>query len=140
MGRAQYLTREEAAVEASYKWTEIYGWLVAEITSGRIPVGEMTPSLRCLADDFEVSITTVQKVMQMLRDEGVLRGVRGLGMIVERVPEPVASMPWGERLDRVEAGLHELAGVVEELTRTVGVLQAQSVNAGTGRRRKANAG
>jgi GntR family transcriptional regulator len=50
--------------------------------SGEYPVGTALPSINRLAQEYGVAKTTAQKALQVLKDEGLARGVQGWGTIV----------------------------------------------------------
>ena len=53
-------------------YVQLYEYLKAEISEGRIATGERLPSLRSLAEDLGVSITTVKSAYDQLMVEGYL--------------------------------------------------------------------
>jgi DNA-binding GntR family transcriptional regulator len=61
----------------------IAGELRAQIESGDFAPGDALPSITRLAQEYEVAKTTAQKALQVLKDEGLARGVQGWGTIVE---------------------------------------------------------
>ncbi|HUY46531.1 MAG TPA: winged helix-turn-helix domain-containing protein [Streptosporangiaceae bacterium] len=60
----------------------IAGDLRARIESGEFAPGDALPSINRLAQEYEVAKTTAQKALQVLKDEGLARGVQGWGTIV----------------------------------------------------------
>ncbi|WP_242903709.1 GntR family transcriptional regulator [Actinomadura terrae] len=54
----------------------------AQIESGELREGDMLPSTRQIAQDWEISHATATKVLAALRSEGLARGVQGVGTIV----------------------------------------------------------
>lgn len=50
------------------------------ILSGEIPPTQALPSKRELRAQYQVAANTVQKAMDVLREEGLTRSVRGLGV------------------------------------------------------------
>jgi DNA-binding GntR family transcriptional regulator len=60
---------------------------VADALRGRVDSGELTgrvPSIRSLAEEYEVSTRTAERALVALRDEGVLVVVTGRGYFVRR--------------------------------------------------------
>ncbi len=59
------------------------------IRSGALPVGTPVPSARQIVRELGVALATATKALKMLRDEGLVRPVPGIGTIVrgDRVPE-----------------------------------------------------
>lgn len=80
---------------------QLYEHLRALILSGQIAAGSRLPSTRMLADDLEVSRTTVIAAYERLTGEGYIEGRLGAGTTVSRVlPQPpgqVAAIDPGER-------------------------------------------
>lgn len=54
-----------------------------KITTGRLAVGEMVPSMNDLAKDLDISKETVKKVYSILRDRGFLEPHQGKGFYVK---------------------------------------------------------
>jgi GntR family transcriptional regulator len=52
------------------------------IESGDLQPGDALPSINRLAQEEGLAKTTVQKALQVLKDEGLVRGVHGWGVIV----------------------------------------------------------
>jgi GntR family transcriptional regulator len=56
--------------------------LRARIESGDLRPGDALPSINRLAQETGYAKTTVQKAIQVLKDEGLVRGVHGWGVLV----------------------------------------------------------
>lgn len=56
-----------------------------QIESGEIPAGRRIPSLRELCDTHEVAMITVQKAIKILKDDGLVESVPGMGVFVREV-------------------------------------------------------
>lgn len=52
------------------------------ILSGKLPSGELLPSVRQLASDLQINMMTVSKAYSLLEAEGIVERVRGTGMRV----------------------------------------------------------
>ncbi|WP_103528957.1 GntR family transcriptional regulator [Streptomyces sp. SM12] len=76
----------------------IAGHYKERIQSNELPVGTLLPSIRRIAQEWGVSTPTVERAMKRLRDEGLVRGIRGVG--TEVAPEPVTLSSGAERHDR----------------------------------------
>lgn len=65
----------------------IYIQIVSQIKKlvldGKLKPGDSIPAMRTLAKDLSVSVITVQKAYEILRDEGFLNTVVGKGTFVE---------------------------------------------------------
>lgn len=66
----------------------IYIQIVSQIKKlvldGKLKPGDSIPAMRTLAKDLNVSVITVQKAYEILRDEGFLNTVVGKGTFVEK--------------------------------------------------------
>ena len=61
---------------------------VAGLLRGRIEAGELTsrlPSLKTIAQQYDVSHITAEKAIQVLKDEGLVESVVGKGTYVKRL-------------------------------------------------------
>ncbi|WP_436837855.1 GntR family transcriptional regulator [Micromonospora rifamycinica] len=56
--------------------------LTARIRSGEYPQGSKLPSLRELADLYSVSVSTIQRALELTRDRGFTIGRAGAGVYV----------------------------------------------------------
>lgn len=54
------------------------------IRSGEIPAGRRIPSLVELEAEFEVARDTLRKAVQVLKDEGLVETVTGMGVYVRK--------------------------------------------------------
>ena len=70
--------------------------LRAQITSGRIRAGQPIPSERSLMQEHGLGRHTVRKAIAILRSEGLVTHLTGMGMIVrERAERQVLTPPAG---------------------------------------------
>jgi GntR family transcriptional regulator len=53
-------------------WRQIAQIYRDKIESGELQTGDRVPSIRTLAQEYEVATTTAQKVIEALRDEGLI--------------------------------------------------------------------
>ncbi|MFG1964022.1 GntR family transcriptional regulator [Nonomuraea sp. NPDC049028] len=58
------------------------------IQSGEIPPGRRIPSLVELEAEFGVARDTLRKAIQVLKDEGLVETVRGMGVYVKPLTGP----------------------------------------------------
>ncbi|MFE4692105.1 GntR family transcriptional regulator [Streptomyces sp. NPDC056749] len=68
------------------------------ISSGELAPGDLLPSIRALADQWEVSTATADRAMKLLRDEKLVNGIPGVG--TEVMARPVSLASGSERHDR----------------------------------------
>lgn len=79
------------------------------IATKQFQVGETLPSTRQLGQQLESSFHTVRKAYHILVDEGLIRGERGKGFIVERQNTNL------DKSDRLEVGAEKMRKLLEEL-------------------------
>ncbi|AXK34693.1 GntR family transcriptional regulator [Streptomyces armeniacus] len=79
-------------------YARIAGYYRDQISSGVLPPGTLLPSIRDLADQWEVSTATVDRAMRVLRKEQLVQGIQGIG--TEVVGRPVSLSSGAERHDR----------------------------------------
>jgi GntR family transcriptional regulator len=53
-------------------WRQLAGLLRESIESGELAPGARLPSIASLAQEHELAVTTVQKAIQALKDEGLI--------------------------------------------------------------------
>lgn len=63
-------------------YRQIMDQVVAMTASGRAQPGDMLPSIRELAQLLEVNMMTVSKAYSKLESDGVLKRLRGRGMVI----------------------------------------------------------
>ncbi|QLE74116.1 GntR family transcriptional regulator [Streptomyces rectiverticillatus] len=73
---------EQPAAPATAPYRRIAAELRARIASGEIGPGEKVPSVRRIAQEWGVATATAAKVLSVLREEGVVRAVPGVGTVV----------------------------------------------------------
>jgi DNA-binding GntR family transcriptional regulator len=68
------------------------------ISSGRLSPGDLLPSIKTLASEWDVSTATADRAMRLLREEKLVQGIPGVGTEVLARPIPLSS--GAERHDR----------------------------------------
>ncbi|MGW0607814.1 GntR family transcriptional regulator [Streptomyces sp. NPDC002640] len=68
------------------------------IGSGELAPGDLLPSIRALADQWQVSTATADRAMKLLRDEKLVNGIPGVG--TEVMARPLSLASGSERHDR----------------------------------------
>lgn len=68
-------------------YRQIADILRSRIADGTIPVGRAIPSLIELEAEFEVARDTLRKATKVLKDEGLVETVTGMGVFVIAKPE-----------------------------------------------------
>jgi GntR family transcriptional regulator len=72
------------------------------ILSGRLPAGELLPSVRQLSADLQINMMTVSKAYSLLEAEGIVERVRGTGMRVLELKTKTAAQRQAELRPTVE--------------------------------------
>jgi DNA-binding GntR family transcriptional regulator len=67
-------------------WQQLAASLRDSISDGEYPVGSRIPSKRTLSQQHEVSVTTVDRAVRELKDEGLIDPEKGKGLYVVAVP------------------------------------------------------
>jgi GntR family transcriptional regulator/MocR family aminotransferase len=78
---------------AAPRYEQIAAALSQAIRAGQLKPGDRLPTVRRLASDLGVSLTTVTAAFKSLADDGWTRGEVGRGTFVAERHEPVASLP-----------------------------------------------
>jgi DNA-binding GntR family transcriptional regulator len=68
-------------------YRQIAAHLRKQIADGSIPVGRRIPSLVEMEQEFSVARDTLRKAVQVLKDEGLVETVSGMGIYVVRPPD-----------------------------------------------------
>ncbi|MFJ8870794.1 GntR family transcriptional regulator [Streptomyces sp. NPDC102473] len=79
-------------------YARIAGHYRALMDSGELSPGDLLPSIRALAGQWEVSTATADRAMKLLRDEGLVQGIPGVG--TEVMARPMSLTSGAERHDR----------------------------------------
>ncbi|UQI47724.1 TetR/AcrR family transcriptional regulator C-terminal domain-containing protein [Streptomyces sp. HU2014] len=74
---------ERSAATAPAPYLRIAAELRDRIASGELRAGERIPSTRRIAQEWGVAMATATKVLAVLRQEGLVRAVPGVGTVVE---------------------------------------------------------
>ncbi|MBF6045788.1 GntR family transcriptional regulator [Streptomyces sp. NRRL B-1677] len=77
---------EQPAAAARAPYLRIAAELRARIASGEIRTGEKVPSVRQIAQEWGIATATAGKVLSVLRAEGLVRAVPGVGTVVAAAP------------------------------------------------------
>jgi GntR family transcriptional regulator len=67
-------------------YRQVAAILRQRITSGQIPPGRAIPSIVQMEAEFEVARDTLRKAVQILKEEGLVETVRGMGVYVRQPP------------------------------------------------------
>ena len=79
-------------------YRQLYDWLRAAITEGRIRPGQRLPSTRSMAAELQISRISVFNAYEQLRSEGYLQAFVGSGTCVARtIPDDAFGLPTRKR-------------------------------------------
>ncbi|MFK7766406.1 MAG: GntR family transcriptional regulator [Mariniblastus sp.] len=68
-------------------YRQVVDEIVRQIDRGQLPLGELLPSVRQLANELGVNPMTVSKAYSLLESDSVVERKRGVGMIVIKQAE-----------------------------------------------------
>ncbi|MEV6073376.1 winged helix-turn-helix domain-containing protein [Nocardia sp. NPDC052001] len=94
------------------RWQLLADDLRQRVSSGDYSPGDQLPAKTSLAEQWEVSVNTVERALTELRDEGLVETFHGLGSFVRSQPEPATAEDEleeiRERLARLETQMEEV--------------------------------
>ena len=102
---------------------QIANALRADIQNEKYRPGDRLPTVEQLATDYGVAKATVQRSLQMLRDEGYLVSWQGRGIYVRDVPPP--GQEAADADSNITHRLEEMCTLLDELGHRVERLEAQ---------------
>ncbi|MTE19446.1 GntR family transcriptional regulator [Streptomyces sp. TRM43335] len=70
-----------------YIYRQVAAAIVADIRSGRLPVGARLSGERAMAEEYGVAVGTVRKAVALLREQGVLVTMPARGTFVVKQPD-----------------------------------------------------
>lgn len=126
-------------MSAEPPYAKIAGELRHRIETGELRPGDRVPSTRALTQRWGVAMATATKALAVLRQEGLVRGVPGVGTVVCAVPRAsrAAAAAAGQR----QEGLSEESAARRRLVRAgIAIADAEGVAALTMRRLAAELG
>ena len=100
----------------------VAGALRQRVIDGEFPVGSRIPSLRALAEEYQVSEVTAHTAIRTLQHEEVLESASGRGTFVKAVPKPDGA----GALQELEAQVAQLARELRELAHRVESLEVHA--------------
>lgn len=65
------------------KWQDVKDDIEYKILTGVFAVGERIPTTRKIAEDYDIGLSTAQKVLNILCEEGIIESKRGVGYFVK---------------------------------------------------------
>jgi GntR family transcriptional regulator len=75
------------------KYRTLANELREDIRSGRLPVGGRLPTKAALMSKHGVALGTVDRALNILRDEGLIKSEQGAGTWIIRVPDDEPDLP-----------------------------------------------
>ncbi len=98
------------------------------ILSGRIGPGQRLPSVRKLAEQFQINPNTVQRVMTELRKTGLVTGRQGQPMIVISNIDQIRSYRQKKLIALVHDCIHQLKRLNYQETEIVNLISSEIRN------------
>src|SRR5260370_13893621 len=95
------------------KYERIADELRTKIHSGELPPGTQMPAQTVLAEDYRVSLPTVQQAIGVLEAEGLIDALHGVGTYVRARKQPVRRRP-----DRYQWEKNQAAASLDERSAT----------------------
>lgn len=92
-------------------YRQIADEIAGRIASGEYPVGSKLPGKIPLSNEYGVAVTTAERALRALADDGLTQPVRGAGSFVVST-EPSRPKTTQERLRQIEA---DIAAIKEHL-------------------------
>lgn len=99
------------------KYRHIAADLRGQIASGALPVDGKLPTKNTLAEHYGVALATVDRALDDLRHEGLIRSDQGAGTYILKMPDEPSSefVIVMKRLDEMEDDVRQLRETVERL-------------------------
>lgn len=94
------------------------------IASDDVRVGEKLPSLAELGNQYGRAVMTLQKALDVLRNEGLVMSRQGEGTIIVKKPEAHAGEELGSPHE-LRAMLERMSGVLDDLSQRVSAVEAE---------------
>lgn len=85
----------------------------AHIHAGRLPLDEMLPSVRQIAEELQINPMTVSKAYSLLERDGLIERVRGQGMRVKAAAKGL--LPVKDRREKILPLLEQVAAKAFQL-------------------------
>ncbi len=85
----------------------------AHVHAGRLPLDEMLPSVRQIAEELQINPMTVSKAYSLLERDGLIERVRGQGMRVKAAPKGL--LPVKDRREKILPLLEQVAAKAFQL-------------------------
>src|SRR4051794_26056891 len=99
------------------------------IASDDVQVGEKLPSLAELGTKYGRAVMTLQKALDVLRNEGLVMSRQGEGTIIVKKPEAHAGEELGSPHE-LRAILERMSGVLDDLSQRVSAVEAEVFGSG----------
>jgi DNA-binding GntR family transcriptional regulator len=112
----------DLARETRHPYQVLAAQIADEIERGDLRVGDRLPSVRALAQRFDVTTATAQRVIRELTDKGYVKTTPGLGIFVAGTgpqadgdPESVTVAAINKQLDTLQALVADISQRLQRL-------------------------
>lgn len=111
----------DVARKAAYPYQVLAAKITSEIERGELRAGDRLPSVRTLAQRYDVTTATAQRAIRALVDQGYVQTTQGLGMFVvdtrseASADEGPVIAAINQQLDRLQATVADLSERLQRL-------------------------
>lgn len=95
------------------KWQDVKDDIEYKILTGVFAVGERIPTTRKIAKDYDIGLSTAQKVLNILCEEGVIESKRGVGYFVKSYTKEQIQTERRKKLEKDIMNAVEEADLIE---------------------------
>ena len=95
------------------KWQDVKDDIEYKILTGVFAVGERIPTTRKIAKDYDIGLSTAQKVLNILCEEGVIESKRGVGYFVKQYTKEQIQTERRKKLEKDIMNAVEEADLIE---------------------------
>lgn len=95
------------------KWQDVKDDIEYKILTGVFAVGERIPTTRKIAKDYDIGLSTAQKVLNILCEEGVIESKRGVGYFVKTYTKEQIQTERRKKLEKDIMNAVEEADLIE---------------------------
>ena len=105
--------------------------IIRDVIRGRYPQGSYLPSLPRLADQYQVSVNTIRRALDILEGLGVASSLQGKGTLVRKEPGEI-----NMEKTEIQEGMRLFQDSMELLEATIRTISVYTLKAAGGRKRE----